>query len=86
MLIFFKQTIGRTPENMTDISIVPQDKDKIYFEEDDVLQLQCIAEVENINGMNSKVHYILLLYYYYIIAYSDIYECTCISELENMAS
>uniref|UniRef100_K1PT93 Uncharacterized protein n=1 Tax=Magallana gigas TaxID=29159 RepID=K1PT93_MAGGI len=49
---------GRTPGNMTDISIVPQilfqDKDEIYFEEDDVLQLQCIAEVENINGLPSK--------------------------------
>uniref|UniRef100_A0A8W8M8G0 Ig-like domain-containing protein n=1 Tax=Magallana gigas TaxID=29159 RepID=A0A8W8M8G0_MAGGI len=49
---------GRTPGNMTDISIVPQelfqDKDEIYFEEDDVLQLQCIAEVENINGFPNK--------------------------------
>lgn len=56
LLIFYIQTTGRTPGNMTDISIVPQDKDKIYFEEDDVLQLQCIAEVENINGFPSKVY------------------------------
>lgn len=51
---------GRTPGNMTDISILPQelfqDKDEIYSEEDDVLQLQCIAEVENINGFPSKVY------------------------------
>lgn len=44
---------------MTNISIVSQelfeDKDKIYFEEDDVLQLQCIAEVENIDDIPSKV-------------------------------
>lgn len=60
LLIFYIQTTGRTPGNMTDISIVPQelfqDKDEIYFEEDDVLQLQCIAEVENINGFPSKVY------------------------------
>lgn len=52
------QTIGRTPENMKNISIVPQvifqDKDKIYFEEDDVLQLQCIGEVESINGIQVR--------------------------------
>lgn len=45
---------------MTDIFIVPQelfqDKDEIYYKEDDVIQLQCIAEVENINGFPSKVY------------------------------
>lgn len=60
LLIFYIQTIGRTPENITNISIIPQelfqDKDKIYFEEDDVLQLQCIAEVESINGIPGKVY------------------------------
>ncbi|XP_065929496.1 uncharacterized protein [Magallana gigas] len=49
---------GRTPEKMENISIVSQgifqDKDKINFEEDDVLQLQCIGEVETINGIPSK--------------------------------
>lgn len=49
---------GRTPENMENISIVPQelfqDKDKKDFEEGDVLQLQCIGEVESINGIPSK--------------------------------
>lgn len=54
------QIIGRTPENMENISIVPQelfqDKDKKDFEEGDVLQLQCIGEVESINGIPSKVH------------------------------
>lgn len=45
---------------MNNISIVRQgifqEKDKIYFEEDDVIQLQCIGEVESINGNPSKVH------------------------------
>lgn len=64
LLIFYIQTIGRTPEKMENISIVPQeifqDKDKINFEEDDVLQLQCIGEVESINGIPSKVRTCIL--------------------------
>lgn len=64
LLILHIQTIGRTPENMINISIVPpgihQDKDKINFKEDDVLQLQCIGEVESINGIPSKVHTCIL--------------------------
>lgn len=64
LLIFYIQTLGRTPEKIENISIVPQeifhDKDKINFEEDDVLQLQCIGEVESINGIPSKVHTCIL--------------------------
>lgn len=64
LLIFYIQTLGRTPEKMENISIVPQeifhDKDKINFEEDDVLHLQCIGEVESINGIPSKVRTCIL--------------------------
>lgn len=64
LLIFQIQTLGRTPEKMENISIVPQeifqDKDKINFEEDDVLQLQCIGEVESINDIPSKVRTCIL--------------------------
>lgn len=80
LLIFYIQTTGRTPGNMTDISIVPQelfqDKDEIYFEEDDVLQLQCISEVENINGFPSKV-YIYITYQYTFHLNSELAKITC---------
>lgn len=82
LLIFHIQTTGRTPGNMTDISIVPQelfqDEDEIYFDEDDVLQLQCIAEVENINGFPSKVYiYIYIIYKYTFHLNSQLAKITC---------
>lgn len=61
LLLGLKQTIWGTPEYMKKpIFIVPrellQNKDKKYFEEDDLLKLQCIGEEESINGTPSKVH------------------------------
>lgn len=40
---------------MERISIVTRQTSKSLYETDDVLQLQCIGEVESINAMPSKV-------------------------------
>lgn len=40
---------------MQEISIVKLQQSKSLYETDDVLQLQCIGEVESINAMPSKV-------------------------------
>lgn len=46
---------GQSPKNMERISIVTRQTSKSLYETDDVLQLQCIGEVESINAMPSKV-------------------------------
>lgn len=45
---------GNSPQNMQGISIVNLQLSKSLYETDDVLQLQCIGEVESINSMPSK--------------------------------
>ncbi|XP_065929165.1 uncharacterized protein [Magallana gigas] len=46
---------GQPPENILEISIINrQQLSKSMYETDDVLQLQCIGEVENINSMPTK--------------------------------
>eukprot|EP00105_Crassostrea_gigas_P030012 XP_011452166.2 PREDICTED: uncharacterized protein LOC105345649 isoform X2 [Crassostrea gigas] len=45
---------GQSPKNMERISIVTRQTSKSLYETDDVLQLQCIGEVESINAMPSK--------------------------------
>lgn len=52
-LFFFNK--GQSPKNMERISIVTRQTSKSLYETDDVLQLQCIGEVESINAMPSKV-------------------------------
>lgn len=52
-LFFFNK--GQSPKKMERISIVTRQTSKSLYETDDVLQLQCIGEVENINAMPSKV-------------------------------
>lgn len=47
---------GQPPKNILEISIINrQQLSKSMYETDDVLQLQCIGEVENINSMPTKV-------------------------------
>lgn len=46
---------GNLPQNMQELSIVKLQQSKSLYETDDVLQLQCIGEVESINAMPSKV-------------------------------
>lgn len=46
---------GQSPQKMQRISIVNRQPSKSMYETDDVLQLQCIGEVESINSIPSKV-------------------------------
>uniref|UniRef100_A0A8W8MBX3 Ig-like domain-containing protein n=1 Tax=Magallana gigas TaxID=29159 RepID=A0A8W8MBX3_MAGGI len=45
---------GRSPQKMQSISIVNRQPSKSMYETGDVLQLQCIGEIESINAMPSK--------------------------------
>lgn len=45
---------GQSPQTMQGISIMNRQLLKLLYEADDVLELQCIGEVENINAMPSK--------------------------------
>lgn len=47
---------GQSPQKMQGISIMNRQLLKLLYEADDVLELQCIGEVENINAMPSKVN------------------------------
>lgn len=46
---------GQPPKNIQGISIINRQLSKSLYKTDDVLQLQCIGEVENINAMPTKV-------------------------------
>lgn len=46
---------GHPPKSIQEISIINRQMLKSLYETDDVLQLQCIGEVENINSMPTQV-------------------------------